>query len=102
MKGLDNSFTQTVCVSAATTNEVYTKCSAEMRENMTKTVYRLEPLTCPSCVKKIETTLNKIAGVESAKVMFHSNKVKVEYDENNIDAEKIKKTMIKLGYSVLE
>ncbi|WP_051912644.1 heavy-metal-associated domain-containing protein [Carnobacterium funditum] len=45
---------------------------------MSKAVYQLEPLTCPSCIKKIESTLSKTAGVESAKVMFNSSKVKTE------------------------
>ncbi|MEH6907592.1 heavy-metal-associated domain-containing protein, partial [Neobacillus drentensis] len=37
---------------------------------MSKAVYQLESLTCPSCIKKIETTLNKTNGVESTKVLF--------------------------------
>lgn len=68
---------------------------------MSKAVYQLEPLTCPSCIKKIETTLSKTAGVESAKVMFNSSKVRTEFDENEIKADKIEKTITKLGYPVL-
>ena len=49
---------------------------------MSKAVYQLEPLTCPSCIKKIETTLNKTVGIETAKVMFNSSKVKTEFDED--------------------
>ncbi|MFB4473969.1 heavy-metal-associated domain-containing protein, partial [Oceanobacillus caeni] len=29
--------------------------------------FQLEPLTCPSCIKKIETKLGKMDGVEEAK-----------------------------------
>jgi copper chaperone CopZ len=68
---------------------------------MSKAVYQLEPLTCPSCIKKIETTLNKTEGSESAKVMFNSSKVKTEFDESKIKAEKIQETIQKLGYPVL-
>ncbi|MEG0289537.1 MAG: heavy-metal-associated domain-containing protein [Carnobacterium sp.] len=68
---------------------------------MSKAVYQLEPLTCPSCIKKIETTLSKTAGVESAKVMFNSSKVRTEFDENEIKADKIEETITKLGYPVL-
>lgn len=68
---------------------------------MTKVEFQLEPLTCPSCVKKIESTISKTDGVQTAKVMFNSSKVKAEFDESKIDSEKIKKIIIKLGYSVL-
>lgn len=68
---------------------------------MTKVEFQLEPLTCPSCVKKIESTISKTDGVGTAKVMFNSSKVKAEFDESKIDSEKIKKIIIKLGYSVL-
>lgn len=68
---------------------------------MTKAVFQLEPLTCPSCIKKIETTLNKTAGVESAKVLFNSSKVKTEFDDVQIQADGLKEVITKLGYPVL-
>lgn len=68
---------------------------------MKKAVYQLEPLTCPSCIKKIETALSKTAGVDSAEVMFNSSKVKVQFDEGRIEAEQLGKTIENLGYSVL-
>ena len=42
---------------------------------------QLETLTCPSCINKIEGVLNKQNGVDDAKVMFNSSKVKVTYNE---------------------
>ena len=68
---------------------------------MNRAVFQLETLTCPSCIKKIETTLNKTAGVESAKVMFNSSKVKTQYDDSAIQADEIEETIKKLGYPVL-
>ena len=68
---------------------------------MTKAVFQLEPLTCPSCIKKIETTLNKTTGVESAKVLFNSSKVKTEFDNAQIEASQLEETIKKLGYPVL-
>jgi copper chaperone len=64
--------------------------------------FQLEPLTCPSCIKKIETRLGKIDGVEEAKVMFNSSKVKATFNEESIKAEQIKETIEKLGYPVLD
>lgn len=68
---------------------------------MSKAVYQLEPLTCPSCIKKIESTLNKTEGVESAKVLFNSGKVKTQFDETKIEVNAIEDLITKLGYPVL-
>lgn len=68
---------------------------------MKKAVYQLEPLTCPSCIKKIETTLTKKAGIDSVKVLFNSSKVKTEFDESVIESNHIQETLQKLGYPVL-
>ncbi|WP_428910443.1 heavy-metal-associated domain-containing protein [Niallia sp. Krafla_26] len=68
---------------------------------MAKATFQLEPLTCPSCIKKIETTLNKTAGVESAKVLFNSSKVKAEFDDNQVNANQLEEKIKKLGYPVL-
>ncbi len=67
---------------------------------MKKAVFQLEPLTCPSCIKKIETTLNKTDGIASAKVLFNSSKVRAEFNESEIEAENIVNTITKLGYDV--
>lgn len=68
---------------------------------MTKAEFQLEPLTCPSCIKKIESTLSKTNGVDSVKVLFNSSKVKTEFDESQIGADQLKDVITKLGYSVL-
>lgn len=63
--------------------------------------FETEPFTCPSCVNKIESVVNKKAGVESAQVMFNSNRVKVAFDESKVTAEEIAESITKLGYPVL-
>lgn len=70
--------------------------------NMTKAVYQLEPLTCPSCVKKIETALDKTNGVKLAKVLFNSGKVKTEFDDTLTNAEELANVIQKLGYPVIK
>jgi copper chaperone CopZ len=64
-------------------------------------VFQLEPLTCPSCIKKIENTLTKLTGVDSVQVLFNSSKVKTTFDESQIEADQLVGTIKKLGYSVL-
>ncbi|MDM5190762.1 heavy-metal-associated domain-containing protein [Bacillus sp. DX4.1] len=68
---------------------------------MTKAVFQLEPFTCPSCVKKIESTLTKKAGVESVKVLFNLGKVKTQFDKSLTNAKNIEETIKNLGYIVI-
>lgn len=69
---------------------------------MKKAVYQLEPLTCPSCIKKIESTLEKTEGVESVKVLFNAGKVRTEFNENEVSANEVAAIIEKLGYHVLK
>jgi len=67
-----------------------------------KTVkFQLETLTCPSCIAKIEGVLNKEPGVEMAKVLFNSSKVKVQYDEEEISSERLGELIEKVGFPIL-
>lgn len=62
---------------------------------------QLETLTCPSCVKKIETVLSKTKGVNKAEVLFNSSVVQVEYDGTLVDETIISKKINDLGFEVL-
>jgi copper chaperone len=68
---------------------------------MSKAVLQLETLTCPSCIKKIESTITKKTGVDAAKVIFNSSKVKIDYQETQVVVQELKETIEKLGYEVL-
>ncbi|KXH80874.1 heavy-metal-associated domain-containing protein [Sporosarcina sp. HYO08] len=68
---------------------------------MKKAVFTLEPLSCPSCIKKIESTLSKLNGVQEAKVLFNSSKARVMFDAETIQADELQNTIVKLGYPVL-
>lgn len=67
---------------------------------MTKAEFQLEPLTCPSCIKKIESLLAKTEGVKDSRVLFNSSKVKTNFDETIIQAADIQQRIEKLGYEV--
>lgn len=68
---------------------------------MTTKTLRLEPLTCPSCINKIEKAVSKLNGVTNVEVKFHSSKVKVTFDEQKVDAPILVTTVSNLGYEVL-
>lgn len=68
---------------------------------MTSKTYQLQTLTCPTCVKKIETAVKQMEGVKDVEVMFNASKVKVNFDENLGDGTDVKKTIERLGFGVL-
>jgi len=70
-------------------------------KEMKKVVFGLEPLSCPSCIKKIEGALNKMEGVKEVKVLFNSNKARVQFDDNLVQADVLQEVIVKLGYPVL-
>lgn len=66
---------------------------------VTKTTLKLETLTCPSCLQKIENAVGGLDGVDKVKVMFNASKVKVEHDDQ-VSKDEIKNSIEKLGYKV--
>ncbi|MDD4194731.1 MAG: heavy-metal-associated domain-containing protein [Acholeplasmataceae bacterium] len=68
---------------------------------MKKTVLQLETLTCPSCIRRIEGTLIKLEGIETAVVKFNASKVEVVYDEKKQSDESVLKVVKDLGYKVI-
>lgn len=60
---------------------------------MTKLVYQLDGLTCPSCLQKIEGALGQQAGVKSVKALFNSSKVKAQIDPAVTNADALKKPL---------
>ncbi|WP_164214517.1 heavy metal-associated domain-containing protein [Virgibacillus sp. YIM 98842] len=63
--------------------------------------FQLEPLSCPSCIIKMERTLEKKSGVEEASVLFNSGVVKVKYDETEVSEKALQEIIEKLGYPVV-
>ena len=51
-----------------------------------KKVFRLKDLDCANCAAKMERSIIKINGVESASVSFMSQKLTIEADESRLDS----------------
>ncbi len=49
-----------------------------------KFVYRLDGLGCANCATKMEKMISKIRGVDSAAIVFMSQRLIVHSDEENI------------------
>ena len=67
---------------------------------MKKVVLKLNDLSCPSCMSKIQKAVSQQPGVKDAVVMFNAGKVKAEVDEKLIAHEKLSSIVNQLGYQV--
>lgn len=50
-----------------------------------KKVFKLQDLDCANCAKKMEDSINKLDGVESAAVSFISQKLTITADDARFD-----------------
>ena len=55
-------------------------------------------MTCSSCVANITKAVEKLDGVSDANVNLMTNSMKVNFDENIVDDEKIIGAVEKIGY----
>lgn len=63
-----------------------------------KLTMKISGLHCEKCCNTIERTLSKIKGISLAKINLEENEVLVNYDENKVEPEKIRKTIRKTGF----
>jgi copper chaperone len=65
---------------------------------MEKVLLKVTGMTCGNCVKKVETKLNELDGVEKAKVDLDNASAKVKYDETKQSPESLSKAVTEAGY----
>lgn len=73
---------------------------AEPSETQTVTV-PIGGMTCAACVQRIEKTVQKIQGVESAAVNLAAEKATVTFDKKQVRFSAIREAIEKIGYQVL-
>jgi len=74
-----------------------------VRNNLTtKVILKIRGMHCASCAAAIEKNLGKKTGVLAVNVNFASETASVSYNPKIITLEKIKKTVVDLGYKVFE
>jgi len=59
-------------------------------------------VTCPTCVRNIESVLDGIAGVEDVQVNFGAERVSVAFDPDHIDVPDMQAAIGRAGYRVEE
>ncbi len=61
---------------------------------------RLEQLTCPTCVTKIEKAVKSLDGVNEVSVGFNTSTAIVDFNEEKITQDKIIRVIKDLGYDL--
>ena len=69
-----------------------------MSENI---VINVQGMSCMHCVTSIKKGLGELKGVEAVDVNLQEGQVIVKFDSNNINFERIKKTIEDIGYDVV-
>ncbi|HJB09233.1 MAG TPA: heavy-metal-associated domain-containing protein [Candidatus Brachybacterium merdavium] len=65
----------------------------------TRSIFRAEGFSCPSCVAKIEKRVGKLKGVTDVSVKFASARVTVDHDPSLTSTEEIVEAIGKAGYT---
>ena len=65
---------------------------------VTRTVFRAEGFSCPSCVAKIEKQVGRLEGVHDVSVKFASGRVEVDHDPSVATNDEIVAAIGKAGY----
>lgn len=65
---------------------------------MTTQVFKLEKITCPSCVSHLEAMEDDLDGVDRVDVNYKKQHMQVAFDEDKLSVEKIVAAVGAMGY----
>lgn len=68
---------------------------------ITRTVFRAEGFSCPSCVGKIEKRVGRLDGVQAVSVKFASGRVEVDHDAAIATKDDIVAAIAQAGYTAV-
>ena len=83
-------------------DEKKAKSASENKSEVEKTTISVSGMNCASCAQTIEKALKKTKGVTKASVNYATQKASVEFNENEVDEDKLKQVVVKSGYKVLD
>lgn len=62
--------------------------------------FKIEGMHCVSCGMNIDDGLEELDGVLEAKTNFAKAETRIVYNEKKIDAQRLRKTIVELGYTI--
>lgn len=74
----------------------------EKTNSIREIIIPISGMTCASCAKAIEKSINKLQGINEVSVNFATEKAKVVYDSTKTRISEIKDAIAKAGYKALE
>lgn len=69
---------------------------------MSRESIKISGMTCAACAKRIEKAVEKLDGINDASVNFATEKMSIEFDDKLINMPKIKESIEKVGYGVID
>jgi Cu+-exporting ATPase len=63
---------------------------------------KISGMSCAACAARIEKGLGKLEGVNSANVNFAMERATVEFEDKQVDSQKLEEVVSKLGYGVIK
>ncbi|MGO2265237.1 MAG: heavy metal translocating P-type ATPase [Vagococcus salmoninarum] len=69
---------------------------------MLKETYKIEGMTCASCVQAVERTVSKLKGVETVAVNLATEKMAVTYEEGEVTDSEIQNAVADAGYQAIK
>jgi copper chaperone len=67
---------------------------------MEKVTLKVNGMSCNHCVNAVESSVGKLAGVQTVKVDLKEGNVDVEFNPSEVSLNKIKETIDDQGYDV--
>ncbi|MFQ9706737.1 MAG: heavy-metal-associated domain-containing protein [Limosilactobacillus pontis] len=67
---------------------------------MEKVMMKLGGLTCPSCLTKIQKSVETVNGTADVKVLFNAGKVKFSLDPTVTSPQVVQDNIEKMGYTI--
>lgn len=68
---------------------------------LTEKNFKINGMTCASCVRAVERAVGKIDGIENVNVNLATEKMTVNYDEDKTNEDNITKAVSKAGYEAV-
>ena len=67
-------------------------------ETSARTILRSDELTCPSCIRRIESALDRLQGVSHSKVHFTTGRIEVIHDPERVSPQELVRAVGEAGY----
>ena len=68
---------------------------------MAKQVFGVKGMHCSACVMTLEGLEDEVTGVRSLKVSLHKQRAEIDYDENKISEDEIRRAFEREGYGLI-